>query len=109
MAKQITITYNDNQYTLEFTRDTVQKLDRAGIVAQDIATKPMSVLPALFRGAFLAHHKNIKAETVDDIYAHMPNKEKLIELLVSMYNEPIETLFDEPEESEKNAQWEASW
>ncbi len=48
MAKQIVFTYEDKEYTLEFTRRTVKQMEDEGFVAQDIDRKPMTLLPALF-------------------------------------------------------------
>ena len=50
MAKQIVFTYEDKEYTLEFTRRTVKQMEDEGFVAQDIDRKPMTLLPALFAG-----------------------------------------------------------
>lgn len=109
MAKQLKFTYGDKEYTLEFTRRTVSEMERSGFVISEITEKPMSVLPALFEGAFLAHHRMVKKSTVNDIYAHMPNKQELIGKLGEMYNEPIAALMDEPEEAEGNVNWTANW
>ena len=73
------------------------------------ATKPMTTLPTLFAGAFLANHRYIKQELVEEIYAKMTNKIELIGKLAEMYNEPILALVDEPEESEGNLDWTTSW
>lgn len=40
MAKQIVFTYEDKEYTLEFTRRTVKQMEDEGFVAQDIDRKP---------------------------------------------------------------------
>ena len=69
----------------------------------------MTTLPALFAGAFLANHRFVKQEVIDAIYAKMTNKQELIGKLAEMYNEPIMTLIDEPEEAEGNLDWTASW
>ena len=84
-------------------------MERSGFVASDIEAKPMIVLPALFSGAFLANHKFTKKEVIDEIYSKMTNKTELIGKLSEMYNEPIMALVDEPEESEGNVDWTASW
>ena len=68
-----------------------------------------STLPALFEGAFLAHHRFEKKETINAIFNRMTNKEELIGKLAEMYNEPIMALVEEPEESEGNVDWVASW
>ena len=109
MNKQLKFTYQDKDYCLEFTRKSVESMERNGFVASDINDKPMTVLPALFKGAFLANHRFIKAEVIDEIYSKMTNKTELIGKLSEMYNEPIAALVEEPEESEGNVNWTASW
>lgn len=109
MAKQLRFDYEDKSYTLEYTRKTVTEMERNGFIANDITEKPMTVLPALFAGAFLAHHRFVKKDKIDDIFSHMTNKEDLIGKLAEMYNEPITALVEEPEESEGNVSWTASW
>lgn len=105
MAKTLIFTYKGNDYTLEFTRKTIQQMERNGFVASDIDTKPMTTLPALFAGAFLAHHRFEKREVIDDIYQHMTNKEELIGKLAEMYNDPIMSLMEEPEDKSGNVDW----
>jgi hypothetical protein len=109
MNKQLKFTYQDKEYCLEYTRRSIEQMEKNGFVAADVETKPMTVLPALFHGAFLANHRFVKAEVIDEIYSKMTNKGDLIGKLVEMYNEPIKALVDEPEESEGNVNWTASW
>ena len=110
MSKQITFSYNGKDYALEFTRRTIRQMEDRGFNIQEVSEKPMTLLPDFFAGSFLANHKNVKRELIDEIYENMPNKDKLIEKLVEMYNEPIAALMDEPEEnSAKKVNWEASF
>ena len=109
MNKQLRFTYEGNEYCLEYTRKSVEAMERKGFVASDIETKPVTVLPALFAGAFLANHRFVKQEVIDAIYSKMKNKSELISKLAEMYNEPIMALVDEPEESAGNVDWTASW
>ena len=109
MAKQLKFTYQDKDYCLEFTRKSVETMERSGFIASDITDKPMTVLPALFKGAFLANHRFVKEDVVNEIFSKMTNKGELISKLSEMYNEPIMALVDEPEESEGNLDWTASW
>lgn len=110
MAKTLSFEYEGKSYTLEFTRRTVAEMEKKGFVASDVETRPMTILPQLFRGAFLAHHRSEKEETMNAIYKHMTNKEELIGKLAEMYNEPIMSLLEEPEEGDKgNVTWETSW
>ena len=109
MAKQLRFTYQDKEYVLEYTRKSVEIMEKKGFVASDIETKPITVLPALFAGAFLANHKYVKPEVIEEIYSKLTNKQELIGKLAEMYNEPIMALVDEPTESEGNLDWTASW
>lgn len=71
----------------------------------------MTLLPALFAGAFLAHHRFVKRDVIDAIYAKLNHKDELIGALVEMYNEPLMALLDEPEQEndEGNLSWKAGW
>lgn len=109
MAKQLHFTYGGKDYTLEFTRRTVAEMEKKGFIASDITEKPMTTLPALFAGAFLAHHRFVKSDIIDNIYSKLTKKEDLIGKLAEMYNEPILTLVEEPEEAEGNLDWTATW
>ena len=108
-TKQLNFSYNDVDYTLEFTRNSVRQMEANGFIAGDLENKPMTVLPDLFAGAFIAHHRFVKRKVIDEIYAELKDKASLIERLTVMYNDTIEsTLFDEPEEG-KNLEWTPSW
>ena len=109
MSKTITLTFESKDYVLEFTKDTIRRMEAAGFAIRDAQTKPMTTLPTLFSGAFLANNRWVKQEVIDKIYANLKDKESLMFKLIEMYNEQVESLFDEPEESEKNATWEASF
>lgn len=107
MAKQITFTYEDTDYTLEYTKRSVQQMERNGFDVNEFASKPMTLLPQLFAGAFLAHHRFVKQDRIDEIFSQLPDKEGLVEKLVEMYNEPIEAMLGEP--TKGNVKWTASW
>ena len=113
MAKQLTITDPTSgvTYTLEYTRKTVEKMERQGFVADDVVKKPMTLLPTLFAGAFLAHHRFVKRDVIDNLYARLTHKDELISHLVEMYNDPLVTLLEDPEQEdgEGNLSWKAGW
>lgn len=109
MAKTINFNFEGEDYTLEFTRNSVATLEKQGFNIGDISDKPLTTLPALFAGAFIAHHRFVRREVVDRIFDKMTNKKDLVMRLAEMYNETIESLVDEPEESEGNLEWGASW
>ncbi len=109
MSKQLKVNYQDRAYVLEYTRKSVEMMEKNGFVVSDIKDKPMTTLPALFAGAFLANHRFVKQEVIDEIFSKMTKKSELIGKLAEMYNEPIMTLIDEPEDTEGNLDWTASW
>ena len=84
-------------------------MEKKGFIASDITEKPMTTLPALFAGAFLAHHRFVKEDIINDIYSKLTKKEDLIGKLAEMYNEPILALVEEPEKAEGNLDWTATW
>lgn len=54
MAKVINFTYKDVDYTLEYTRKTLEKMEADGIVLAQLDKKPVTILPKLFQYAFFA-------------------------------------------------------
>jgi len=109
MSKTMRVTYDGETYTLEYTRESITLMEKQGFRIQDIGEKPMSTLPVLFAGAFLAHHRKIKPGVISKIFEHLPDKEGLIDKLGEMYAEPFEAFFDDPEEGEGNATWGADF
>ena len=109
MAKTLKFSYKGVDYTLEFTRESVRVMENMGFVADDLFTRPMTLLPSLFAGAFYAHHRGMKRKDIDEIFNAMTNRSELITKLVEMYRDPIATLTEEPEEGEGNVSWTASF
>lgn len=95
--------YN-NEYVLEFTRATVIKVEEK-LNVNEAENAPMTTAMILFEGAFLANHKNVKKETIDEIFYSIPDITKLSEALVAMYAEAFESLEGET----GNATWETNW
>lgn len=105
MAK-ITLTHDDRDYTLAYTRETARTMQQNGFDIAEIRSKPNIMIPLLFRGAFLAYHKDIKTKVVDDIFDKIKDRSGLIGELIGMYQECVDSLFDEPEEG--NVSWKKS-
>ena len=98
MATKITFTYDGKDYCLEFTRKTIRRMEESGFVASRFEDAPMTVLPDLFAGAFLANHKFTDRKVIDEIYDKLTDKRSLIDTLAKMYNEPIEALMADGDE-----------
>lgn len=105
MAKKINLTYEGQDYELEFTKRTIKQMEDQGFVLSEIDEKPMTYIPMLFAGAFKAHHRFVKAEKIDEIYENIKNRDKLMDALVDMYTAPVLAMVDEPTETAKNVEW----
>lgn len=104
MAKQIVLTYKGEDYTLEFNRRIVKRMEDNGFRID--TDKPATMITELFKGAFLMHHKRISPDLVEEIWDAQRGKDKLLSALVGMYTEPIASLMDEEEEDEnENPTW----
>ena len=55
------------EYTLEFSRKTVSKVEQAGLDINKIDSQSMTMIPLLFWGAFLMHHPHMTREQTDKI------------------------------------------
>ena len=97
----ITFEYKGNDYTLEFTRDSIKQMERAGFSYSQVEEKPYTSLMTLFKGAFLAHHPRVSQTTIDEIWDNLGDKEGMFEVLANLYNEPLEAMMAEPEEVKK--------
>ena len=107
--KKINFKFEDTEYTLCFTKRTVQALEASGFNIQDIDSKMATTIPLLFAGAFKAKHPFVKQDKIDAIYAALPNKTDLLSALVECYSETIEGLLAEPEEGKGNVvEWTTS-
>ena len=103
MAKQIIIDYKGDEYTLEFNRKTVRRMEEAGFKVD--TDKPATMITELFRGAFLMHHRRIDANLVEEIWNAQKKKDDLLSALVQMYAEPIASLMDEDAGEDENPTW----
>lgn len=109
MAKTIEFNWKGTDYTLEYTRKTVKQMQANGFDIKEIDTKATLVVPELFAGSFLAHHRGIKQEDINAIFNQIVDKYGLTTKLIEMYNEPIAAMMADPEESESNLTWKASF
>lgn len=101
---KITISYDKKDYVLEYSRQSVRTMEAQGFVLDDIAAKPMMMIPMLFQGAFIKNHRGIKRNLMDEIYEEINNKTDLITALMELYTETLSTLTDDKADA-GNATW----
>lgn len=104
--KQITVRDKDNNpYTLTFTAETVKALEAKGFVLDKMPEMPMTMIPLLFEGAFLAKEADkVTSEKALEIYTSQKNKEALLAKLIELYNEVLSAIIDEG-----NSEWECNF
>lgn len=108
MAKAIRFTFEDEEYTLQFTKRTIKEMEAQGFRIREVADKPMTLWPMLFKGAFLANHRKTKEATIDAIYKAMPDKAALVDAMMELYDEPYSAMMDDPGETDPNVTWTLS-
>ena len=101
---KIAITYDKKEYVLEYSRQSVKTMESQGFVLDELTSKPMTMIPMLFNGAFIKNHKGMKRKDMDEIYDELGDKTGLMEALMGMYAETLSTLTDDKAE-QGNATW----
>lgn len=103
--KQITVSDEyGNKYVLEYSKNTIVSMERAGFSLDKISDQPVLMTTLLIQGAFAKNHGRVKNETIEKIYNSLKNKEAFLKKLMEMYIEQTDTLADEGE-----AEWEANF
>ena len=109
MSKKIEFDFDGKHFTLEFTRSTVTAMQRQHFSTELVSKEPSVYIPMLFAGAFAANHKYMKPDVIEKIYEKIPNRVDMVTALMEMYAEPVNAMFEDPEESEGNVQWGKNW
>ena len=92
---KIELTHEKKNYVLEYNRQSVKMMEGQGFVLDEIASKPMTMIPLLFQGAFIKNCKGTKRAVIDEIFENIGNKTALMEALMEMYAETLSTLTDD--------------
>ena len=100
---KINLTYDKNEYILEYNRQSVKTMESQGFVLEELTAKPMTMIPMLFQGAFIKNHRGIKRSIMDEIFEEIGDKTALMEALMEMYAETLGSLTDGS--GEGNATW----
>lgn len=111
MAIQITISHKNKEYTLEYTRNSAKAIENMGFERDKVQSMPVTMIPLLVYGAFMRHHRELKQKEMDEIYKSLIGKtgkegeEGFVNVLLEMYAETANTLFEEPADEGNAATW----
>ena len=103
---KINLTYDKKEYILEYNRQSVKTMESQGFVLEELTTKPMTMIPLLFQGAFIKNHSGkdgVKRKVMDEIFEEIGDKTALMEALMEMYAETLGSL------TEGNGEGNATW
>lgn len=107
MNTKINLTYNGEQYVLEYNRMAVKLLEANGFVFEEFMDKPMSNIELAFAGAFIKNHPKTSQVTKDSIYESCGDKVGLVATLQTMIQECYDSLLADPEPNKQgNVSWE---
>ena len=112
-SKQITINYENKEYTLEYNRAVVILMERQGFNINELDSKAVLNTSLLVRYAFFLHHRKLAEDEIFEIYDSITNRDGFVEKLIDMCSDTYVSMLNDPEdnggETEGNATWGASW
>lgn len=100
---KIVLTHENKEYVLEYNRQSVKQMEAQGFVLDEITSKPMTMIPLLFEGAFIKNCKGTKRKLIDEMYEGIGDKTGLMGALMEMYAETLSTLTED--HGEGNVTW----
>lgn len=103
----LTDTETGEQYTLEFTADSVTYAQQRGFNLNEWEAKPMVVFPQLFMYSFRANHRSVMPYKIQKLWDELSRDgvpDGVLERLMELYNKPIACmLVGEDEDGGKNS------
>lgn len=93
---KIKFSYEDVDYTLEFTAASLKKMEREGFDFIGMTKRILSAPEELFKGSFIANHSDVPNAKRMEIYEALTNTceegESLNEVIGAMISEAIENI-----------------
>ena len=100
---KIVLKHEKDEYVLEYNRQSVKQMEGQGFSLEELQSKPMTMIPLLFEGAFIKNCRGTKRKVIEKIYEGVPDKTSLMEALIEMYADTMSTLMDDNDEG--NVTW----
>ena len=107
MAKQIILhDEKGNEYILEFSRNTVERMQRSGFVLD--TDRLYMCGKDLITGAFQMHHRGMSWDKISEVWMRQNKRDALLAELAKMFNAPMLDLIgvdEQNSEQEENPTW----
>lgn len=101
MAKQIYYEFDGKEYTFEFTRSAIKRMEERGFDFDKANAAPMTAAYDLFCGALYAHHSALNTKTRDKMFDELTDLNGWTDDFIEMYKDAFEATADGAEEGEK--------
>lgn len=103
---RIKFNYEGVDYTLEFTADSLKKMQAKGFNFVDSEAQALTVPEDLFSGAFIANHNNVPEKRRQEIYHDLAEDNEDGEALLEILAEMVAEAMDEITYHSGNTKWE---
>ena len=107
-ANCITFDYKGNHYCLEYTRESVKRMEVAGFKPVESGSTPLIELDMLWAGAFYKNHRKTSSRVIEEILDAMNDKEKLLDTLRRMVSETYNSLIEDKGDEGNGISWTAT-
>ena len=98
--KKIQFTFEGSDYTLEYTPQSIRKMDRDGFNLAEIDNHIVNAPYDLFSGAFIARHNYVPVKERERMYEALVNQneegDNLLEFLGEMLKDELEFIINKP-------------
>lgn len=99
--KKINFSYDGSDYTLEYTVESIRKMERDGFDFTKMEDHVVNIGFDMFAGAFIAKHNYVPREQRDKMYMAVMNEnengESLLGTLAEMLKDELEWIVNKPQ------------
>ena len=108
MAKTIEIKNGKKTYKLGYNREVVRRLNREGFEPGQDSDHRIDDMFTLVTAAFEMYHPEVTEDEIFDMWGKVSEKEKLYNVLMEMFLEPVNVLGEPDENAEGNLSWKVT-
>lgn len=105
MATTITIKDGKKSYTLGFSREVIDEMERDGFNFSEASQRQVGATFALVEGAFKTFQPELSSDEIFEVWGRLKKSGKdgnIYEYLIEMFQEPLRVLADPDDDSEES-------
>lgn len=112
MATTVTIKDGKKSYTLGYTREVIDEMERNGFNFAEANKRNIGATFALVEGAFKAYHPEMTSDEIFALWGRLKkdgDEGNLYAVLLEMFSEPLNVLADPSDDADEgNAVWKVN-